>query len=59
MLPNTLDTTVHYGEEADGTPGTFVATSRRNDYATLVLSMCSWLVKTKVKEDVAGVINRR
>ena len=25
-FPNTLDTTVHYGEEADGTPDTYVYT---------------------------------
>ena len=64
-FPNTLDTTVHYAEEADGTPDTFVYTG---DIAAMWLRDSGAQVwpyvqladkDKKLKKMLAGVINRQ
>ena len=64
-FPNTLDTTVHYAEKADGTPDTFVYTG---DIAAMWLRDSGAQVwpyvqladkDKKLKKMLAGVINRQ
>ena len=64
-FPNTLDTTVHYGEEADGTPDTYVYTGDipamwLRDSGAQVWPYVQLAGKDKkLKKMLAGVINRQ
>ena len=64
-FPNTLDTTVHYGEEVDGTPDTYVYTGDipamwLRDSGTQVWPYVQLANKDKkLKKMLAGVINRQ
>ena len=64
-FPNTLDTTVHYGEEADGTPDTYVYTGDipamwLRDSGAQVWPYVQLAGKDKKLEKMlAGVINRQ
>ena len=64
-FPNTLDTTVHYGEEVDGTPDTYVYTGDipamwLRDSGAQVWPYVQLANKDKkLKKMLAGVINRQ